>query len=214
MTQPHPRANTEYFLQDSRGNVGDNLMFWALGGGYTSDLSKAEPFSEFDAFRQHASRESDIPWPADYLGSHARFVVDMQYLPSPEPRAVAVDQGSLFYVQDDTRRYIGNDIVFRTRDGGSTTNLALAGLFAADEIGRIRGVAWPRAMVDAKRRQAVDGNAVDHKKALTDPWLRAMLVKPQRQAPERYRCHGCGVFMAVGNYYGGTCRRCDTDNRP
>ncbi|VTU42941.1 MULTISPECIES: hypothetical protein [unclassified Variovorax] len=204
-----------FHLQDSRGNVGDNLMWWAIGGGYTSDLSKAEPFSEFDAFKQHASRESDIPWPTGYLRDHARPVVDMQYLPRHEEIPFeAMKASGLFYVQDANRRYIGNDICFRTRDGSSATNLGLAGLFRADELDGIPGIAWPRTLVEAQRRPAVDAGAVDHKTALSDPWLRALLVKPERQAPERYRCHGCGVFMTVGNYYGSACQRCGKDNRP
>ncbi|MFG0851903.1 hypothetical protein ACF8R4_12950 [Pseudomonas sp. FYR_2] len=37
---------TQFYLQDSRSHVGDGLMFWALGGGYTTNLDKAELFTQ------------------------------------------------------------------------------------------------------------------------------------------------------------------------
>jgi hypothetical protein len=69
-----------FYLQDSRSYVGNDVLWWAQAGGYTTDLSKAEAFSKDDAVRQHESRESDIPWPKDYIDTKTRPAVDMQYI--------------------------------------------------------------------------------------------------------------------------------------
>jgi hypothetical protein len=71
----------EFYLQDSRGYVGNDVLWWAKGGrGYTTDLSKAEVYSQEDAQAQHNCRESDIPWPKDYIDAKTRPAVDMQYI--------------------------------------------------------------------------------------------------------------------------------------
>lgn len=71
-----------FYLQDSRGSgcVGNDLLFWKLGGGYTTDISKAEVFSRNSAMGQNRSRDTDIPWPKEYVDSKIRSVVDIQNL--------------------------------------------------------------------------------------------------------------------------------------
>ena len=73
-----------FYLQDSRGYVGNDVLFWANGGGYTTDVSKAEVFSLTDAQAQHNSRPSDIPWPKEYIDARTRPAVDMQYIKKAE----------------------------------------------------------------------------------------------------------------------------------
>jgi len=71
----------EYYLQDTRGSgcVGNDLLFWQDGGGYTTDVSKAEVFTEEQAFQQHKSRNTDRPWPKLYIDARTRPAVDIQY---------------------------------------------------------------------------------------------------------------------------------------
>lgn len=70
----------QYYLQDSRSYVGNNVLWWAAAGGYTTDLSKANIFTKIDAVSQHNERETDIPWPKDYIDGKSRPAVDMQYI--------------------------------------------------------------------------------------------------------------------------------------
>lgn len=78
----------QFYLQDSRNYVGNDLLWWAKGGaGYTTDLSKAEIYSKDAAVRQHECRESDIPWPKDYIDGKTRPAVDMQYVRRDEALA-------------------------------------------------------------------------------------------------------------------------------
>jgi len=70
----------DFYLQDKRGYVGNDMLFWANGGGYTTDVSKAEVFTQERAFNQHRSRPTDVPWPKDYIDSKTRPAVDHQYV--------------------------------------------------------------------------------------------------------------------------------------
>lgn len=69
----------EFYLQDSRSYVGNDILFWREGGGYTTDVSKAEVFTKEAALRQNRSRDTDIPWPKNYIDNKTRPAVDMQY---------------------------------------------------------------------------------------------------------------------------------------
>jgi rubrerythrin len=74
-----------FYLQDSRGYVGNDVLWWAKdGNGYTTDLSKAEIYTHTQAQSQHDSRISDIPWSKDYIDSKIRPAVDMQYIKRDE----------------------------------------------------------------------------------------------------------------------------------
>jgi hypothetical protein len=69
----------EFYLQDSRSYVGNDMAFWAKAGGYTTDVSKAEVFTKERAVSQHQMRETDIPWPKAYIDARTRPAVDFQY---------------------------------------------------------------------------------------------------------------------------------------
>lgn len=73
--------NDLYYLQDKRQYVGNDVLWWAKNrAGYTTDVSKAHIFTKDEAVRQHRSRETDIPWPKDYIDGKTRPAVDMQYV--------------------------------------------------------------------------------------------------------------------------------------
>lgn len=71
--------NEEYYLQDSRSYVGNDVLWWAIDGcGYTTDLRKAHVFSKDEAVSYNESRATDIPWPKKYIDDKTRPAVDMQ----------------------------------------------------------------------------------------------------------------------------------------
>lgn len=77
-----------FYLQDSRTYVGNDVMWWAKDGkGYTTDLRKAHVYTKDEAVKQHESRETDIPWPKDYIDARTRPAVDMQYIKRDEALA-------------------------------------------------------------------------------------------------------------------------------
>lgn len=71
--------NDEYYIQDSRGYVGNDMLWWAKDGkGYTSDLRRAHVYTKAEALSQHNCRETDIPWLKSYIDTNSRPAVDMQ----------------------------------------------------------------------------------------------------------------------------------------
>ena len=71
----------QFYLQDSRSYVGNDMLFWAKDGkGYTTDINKAHVYTKEKAVAQHESRNSDIPWPKDYIDAKTRQAVDLQYV--------------------------------------------------------------------------------------------------------------------------------------
>lgn len=78
----------QFYMQDSRGYVGNDVLWWAQGGnGYTTDLSKAQTYTKEEAQRMHNSRPSDVPWPKGYIDAKTRPAVDMQYIRRDEALA-------------------------------------------------------------------------------------------------------------------------------
>jgi len=70
-----------FYLQDNRSYVGNDILWWAKDArGYTTDLTKAHIYTKDDAVKQNQCRETDIPWPKDYIDARSRPVVDMQYV--------------------------------------------------------------------------------------------------------------------------------------
>jgi hypothetical protein len=69
-----------FYLQDSRSYLGNDVMWWANGDGYTTDLRRARVFTKDEAQRYHNGRETDIPWPKEYIDARTRPAVDCQYI--------------------------------------------------------------------------------------------------------------------------------------
>lgn len=82
-----------FYLQDSRSNVGSRATFWRAGGGYTTNLDEAETFTRARAVRQYECRETDLPWPVDYVRASALILAEIERLDracisqSPQPGA-------------------------------------------------------------------------------------------------------------------------------
>ena len=52
----------EWLLIDSRPSNSNHLLFWRKNGaGYTTDIKEAHVFTREEAYRQHRSRDTDIP---------------------------------------------------------------------------------------------------------------------------------------------------------
>ncbi|MEY1661557.1 hypothetical protein [Isoalcanivorax beigongshangi] len=70
----------QFYLQDSRDYVGNCVVWWRRGGGYTTRLDEAEKFSRDKAMGQHRCRETDIPWPCSEVEPLVRPTVDVQFM--------------------------------------------------------------------------------------------------------------------------------------
>lgn len=191
-----------FYLQDSRGLVGDNLMFWAIGGGYTSDIRKAEHFSKDAAIAQHQSRESDIPWPADYIQARFYTAVDMQNL-----RHIDRNSRDVAFYRQLPGQFIGNDVLWVTADEAST-DLRLARVFSQLMAGCVM---WPVEEIQKIARPAVRASDVSIKEALHGSGIG--LKNPARIRREVFNCHHCGRFISEDKRY-FDCPNCGGENRP
>lgn len=79
-----------FYLQDSRGYVGNDMLFWGLGSsGYVTDLRKAQLYTFEEAQSLHLARSTDIPWPKEYIEARTRPAVDMQYCKLDEAKKLS-----------------------------------------------------------------------------------------------------------------------------
>jgi hypothetical protein len=70
-----------FYIQDSRSYVGNDALWWGKNNAeYVTDLDKAEVYTREEAIDICKNRDTDIPWPFDYINSISRRAVDMQYL--------------------------------------------------------------------------------------------------------------------------------------
>ena len=67
-----------YYMQDTRQFVGNCMLFWAKGGGYTTKLSKAELFTQDEAIEIQQNRGSDKMRDMDAINYISEPMVDMQ----------------------------------------------------------------------------------------------------------------------------------------
>lgn len=86
----------EFYLQDSRSYVGNDVSWWAKDhGGYTCDISNAHVFTREEALRYNQQRPSDKPWPKGYIDARTRPVVDVQYIRQKE----ALEESGIEWVE-------------------------------------------------------------------------------------------------------------------
>ena len=110
-----------FYLQDSRDFVGNDVLWWGKAGiGYTTDLTKAEVFSEEYVFKQHHSRSSDVPWPKAYIDTKTRLAVDWQYISQAEAVVFDAAEPSQDLTIDESFmeqvRAVMNDYGFQNRE--------------------------------------------------------------------------------------------------
>ncbi|WP_025517582.1 hypothetical protein [Bordetella trematum] len=123
----------------------------------------------------------------------------------------------LFYLQD-SRSYVGNDMLFWRPDGGGyTTDLREAATYTREEAqekhnSRATDIPWPKGYIDAKTRPACDMQYVRRDEALAESGI--TLREQKAGQAERLRCHECRSFISDVNFWAGECPRCGVANRP
>ena len=128
-----------------------------------------------------------------------------------------MQQEDMYYLQD-SRGYVGNDMLFWAKDGkGYTTDISRAHVYTkGDAVSqhncRETDIPWPKSYIDARTRPAVDMQYVSRAEALAGTGI--VLIKPQKPKKERINCRACGSFMSERQLWGDGCPRCGADNRP
>ena len=204
----------QFYLQDSRDYVGDGLSFWAQGGGYCTDIGRAEIFTRERAIRYHEDRESDVPWPKAYVDGRAHTGVDCQYIREDEAASLMVEGATLVF--QIPKKWNGNNVHWLGRyctPGSNFDNAARvsdpAGVDAAKADGLIP---WPLEYIQGKSRRLVNRQDVSIKEALHGSGIR--LINPKKSRELMLNCQGCGRFISNRQRFQEDCRNCGADNLP
>ena len=207
----------QFYLQDSRSHVGDGLQFWGKDRrGYVTDLDGAELFT---AEQATSHRDTDIPWPQDYIDARAHYGVDHQVMDEVASDAL-LTPGCRVYIQVPGD-WNGNDVYWIgwnkgqvTEDFGRAAHLSIEDArkqFAGRLMEGNRKI-WSADYIDAIRRRLVHRQDVDLKQALHGTGIK--LPKPQRVREMVFNCSGCGRFVSDRQRFQYDCRNCGQDNRP
>lgn len=204
-----------FYLQDSRSNVGTRAMFWRNAGGYTSNLDEAEQFTRERAVKQYESRETDLPWPVEYVRSRAEIGVDSQYLTRSEAAAYCNDDGRIYVAY--AREWDGNDLIW-VGGTGATANLDDAIHPGAKDASGYRSPdfeLWPCGYIVERSRPVVRASLLDHRQALSAIGLKLAPVRHQRTRSYRdiNNCEGCGRFISERQRF-NDCPNCGASNAP
>lgn len=208
-------GDDHFYLQDSRSNVGTRAMFWRNGGGYTSNLDEAEQFTRERAVKLYESRETDLPWPVEYVRTRAEIGVDCQYLNRSEAEAYRNEDGRVYVAYE--RAWDGNDLVW-LGGKGPTANLEEAihpGASDAASYPSNGFELWPCGYIVDRSRPVVQASLLNHKQALRGVSLKLPSVK--RQRTKSYftlnNCGGCGRFLSDRQRF-ADCPNCGESNAP
>jgi hypothetical protein len=190
-------------------------MFWRNGGGYTSNLDEAEQFNCESAVKQYECRDTDLPWPVEYVFALAEIGVDCQYLTRSEADAYRNEDGRVYVAY--AREWDGNDLVW-LGGTGSTANLDDAiHPGAADATGYLaQGFElWPCGYIIERSRPVVRAALLNHKQALRSVGLKLpKLNRPRyRSFSNLLNCDGCGRFLSERQRF-EDCPNCGARNAP
>lgn len=74
-----------YYIRNE-GYLGNALIWWQIGGGYTCDINKAEKFTKEEA-KDICTRPEDSAYKVSYIDSlekAKKLIIDSQYVDSKE----------------------------------------------------------------------------------------------------------------------------------
>lgn len=124
----------------------------------------------------HESPEGLRDWHArrawEFIGIAARAKTEIDSALSAAPAGGLGDGNEDKWYLQDTRSYVGNDVMWWAKDGkGYTTDVSKAHVYDRDAAFRqaaMRGTdrAWPKAYIDGKTRPAVDMQYINHEEAI------------------------------------------------
>lgn len=187
----------EFYLRDSRSNVGSTCLFWAKGGsGYTSDLDKAERYTPVQAQWQINGRETDIPLSVELVNEAATVRVDHQVLDINQSGIKADCNQYVVHVRQSD--YDGNDVYWKSSSGHSV-NLREALVLTLDEAAHAQklmdGVSvYPLVYALSIGRRTLQASRVNERRMVTAAGIRKPMRRRRRPSTGRTRgnCPHCG----------------------
>ncbi|MGR3969243.1 hypothetical protein [Shewanella sp. 1180_01] len=197
---------SQFYLRDSRSNVGRTCMFWADRGGYTSSLELAEIFTLEEAQRHFNSRHTDVPLSKALVDELATVRVDCQLLGNYGEKSGCNEY--VIRVGDSTD---GNDVYWLTLEFKSV-NYKSSAVFSY-ESALLRSwelveqgfdsTIYAKSDIDAIARRTFQAANVNERRMITAAGIR----KPKRQRTRqtsgktRGNCPHCGAITWGFNPY-------------
>lgn len=192
----------EFYIRDSRSDVGTSAMFWSSPGGYTSDLNKAQAFTRDDAISQHMCRETDIPVLISIAREYSYLAVDMQYLPD-----TGISDLNYLVIKN---KYDGNNVLFTERgcnSFGLDSFRPVTAEKAKNSMELNKGIdCYPADKIEAIARPVVNSVYLQTRTVLRRAKIKMnprLLAKNQSTATgkERGNCPECGKIVWDFNPY-------------
>ncbi|WP_372834885.1 hypothetical protein [Pontibacterium sp.] len=191
----------EFYLRDTRSDVGSTCMFWAKDGrGYVSDLDKAEVFTREEA-QKYADRQNHfIPLSKTKVDALTTVRVDMQYL------KLNTDFSKGVIVHRHCGQYDGNDIFFDDGVGGYTADYSKAKIYestvALCQLQNQSGAALSKAFLDTICRRTLQAENVNHRKMITAAGIKYRAPRKRATTGKtRGNCPECGKITWDYNPY-------------
>lgn len=203
------KADELYYLRDSRSDTGSSAMFWATGGGYTTDLNRAAKFTRESAVGQYHCRETDIPLRCDLIDPLSYLAVDSQYIKDsyePDPKGE--------YVAQIKARWDGNNIYFFTAIAQPhlSVDFSKAEVFdigSSHILSHLRLI--PRSEMEKLARPVVNSQKINNASLLRKCNIKVIKIKRQRPTTgmTRHNCPECKKFVWDYNPYDAPlCKNC------
>lgn len=200
---------TGFYLRDSRSNTGSSCMFWSAGGGYTTNLDKAEVFTLSGAQSHFDDRHTDVPLSKALVDELATVRVDHQYLDDTKAGlATGCDQ---YVIHCRIGDFDGNDVYWKAQKG-STVCLSDALILTAEEV---KHALWndevafyPLEYVKSISRRTFQARNVNERRMITVAGIRMPKRRRERPTTGRHRgnCPDCGkVTWGLNPYEAYTC---------
>lgn len=192
----------EFYLQDSRGLTGDNVMFHKAAGGYGTNLNELEVLSLDDAQKSHNCRSSDVPLLKSLVDEKSIRAVDSQVLPEP-----GVTDPNNEYVVQVNGKWNGNDILF-IGTGEKSYNYDRAMVLDKHSVdlafsGDSDYTVYAKQDIDKVARRTFQAGNINIRKMVTGAGIKRIRPKRVRQTTGKTRsnCPACGRIVWDHNPY-------------
>jgi hypothetical protein len=191
-----------FYLQDSRGLTGNNVMFHNIdGAGYGTNLDRLHVYTLEEAQQSHDGRNTDVPLLKSLVDEFSILAVDMQV----QPTELTTDVHNKYVVQV-TGCWNGNDICFLAMNGNSYNYLD-AKLFNREDgikLGCKEGFAlFAKSDMDRVCRRTFQAININRLNMIKRAGIK--LATPKRKRPTtgktRGNCPKCGKITWDFNPY-------------
>jgi hypothetical protein len=191
-----------FYLQDSRGLTGNNVMFHNIdGAGYGTNLDRLHVYTLKEAQQSHDGRNTDIPLLKSLVDELSILAVDMQVLPN----GLTFDKNNQ-YVAQVTGCWNGNDICFISENSNSY-NYSEAKVFNKEEgtkVGCQEGFAlFAKSDMDKICRKTFQAPNIDKLNMIKRAGIKLVAPKRKRSTTGKTRgnCPKCGKITWDFNPY-------------